>query len=692
MLVDSRGGQRRGSEITFRCVFPEQHRNRDEHPSASWSCTKRAWLCRVCGARGGYVDLARTLGIETHTDARRIVASYDYVDEVGGLLYQVVRFEPKTFRQRRRDASQKWVWNLDGVCRVLYRLPELLAADRQAPVFIVEGEKDVDALRGLGLTATCNVGGVGKWRTEYNEHLRGRHVVVIPDTDAPGRKHADDVVRHLLLFAASVRRLELASAKDVSDWLAAGHTREELEALAAAAPISGPPAGDPPIPAAAIDGASDPWAHAQSATDLLSEPDSTVEFLDRFHVLVPGCISELFSPRGLGKTHVAWALAVALARDGKRLLYIDRDNSRREVKRRLRAWGGGGCHTLKTLTREKAPALTDRSAWAAFPIADYDVVILDSFDAAAEGVGEQDSTKPSKAIAALLDVARATNGPAVLVLGNVIKSGAHSRGSGVIEDRADIVFEVRDATDLKPTGAKPWWEELAPASADAWAQRATRRKKRDRYRLALVPSKYRVGEEPDPFALEVDLSTEPWQLRNVTEELIEAGEASQREAADAARKRLDAAAQALRKAVNDRTSLPMNEEAIPLLRTHGLKREEARELIQRHAGTLWRLDPPVGRRGVPVCVVPMPGEGQEDSAGMQGAENPCQTRPSEGSIPAKQAQSGRQESSFGKPAPNAVFRNGAFLPGDSISPPTDCPTCDGAGCPDCRPEREVTEL
>jgi hypothetical protein len=451
--------------------------------------------------------------------------------------------------------------------------------------------------------------------------------------------------------------------KDVSDWLATGHTREELLKLVDTTPTWTPT----DTPAGAIDRRRDPWAHAQTATELLGETDTNVEFLDPHGVLVPGCITELFSPRGLGKTHIAWALAVGLAKQGLRVLYVDRDNSRREVKRRLRAWGGDGCDTLKTLTRENAPSLTDTRAWGEFPIENYDVVIVDSFDAAAEGVGEQDSRQPSKAIAALLDVARATNGPAVLVL--------------------DIVFEVRDATDLTPTGAKAWWEELPPAGADAWAQRASRRKKRDRYRLALVPSKYRVGEEPDPLALEIDLSAEPWQLRDVTADLMEMGEASQREAAEAARKRLDTATQALRQAVNDGAGLRMNADAIPLLMSHGLKRAEARTLIQSHAGLLWRLEPPVGRRGEPVCLLPISAE-NHDSAGMLGLRKPHQTALFEGSIPADRAQSARQESSCGKPAPAVAFQDSAFLPSDSIAPSVDCPTCNGAGCPDCEPERE----
>src|SRR5262249_43520382 len=150
-----------------------------------------------------------------------------------------------------------------------------------------------------------------------------------------------------------------------------------------------------------------------------------------------------------------------------------------------------------------APPLTNASAWVAFPVGEYDLVILDSFDAAAEGVGDQDSARPGLAVAALLDVVRGTAGPAALVLGNTIKSGSHGRGSGVIEDRADIVFEVRDATGFQPSGDCDWWTELPQPGRDAWAGRASRRKRRDSYRLALVPSKFRVGEEPEPFAFEV---------------------------------------------------------------------------------------------------------------------------------------------------------------------------------------------
>src|SRR5262245_25429199 len=89
----------------------------------------------------------------------RIVASYNYTDEQGALVFQVVRFDPKQFRQRRPDGCGGWVWSLAGIRRVLYRVSELLAADPSTTVYVVEGEKDADVLRALGLVATTNPGG-----------------------------------------------------------------------------------------------------------------------------------------------------------------------------------------------------------------------------------------------------------------------------------------------------------------------------------------------------------------------------------------------------------------------------------------------------------------------------------------------------------------------------------------------------
>lgn len=170
----------------------------------------------------------------------RIVATCDYLDEAGDLLFQVVRYEPKTFKQRRPDPASpnEWLWKMDGCRRVLFRLPEILAAVRDGrSIYVAEGEKDVLSLVAVGLDATCNAGGAGKWRDEYSESLRGANVIIVPDNDESGRKHARQVARSLAGIAASVKILALrGSGKDVSDWIAAGGTREQLEELAAGAP------------------------------------------------------------------------------------------------------------------------------------------------------------------------------------------------------------------------------------------------------------------------------------------------------------------------------------------------------------------------------------------------------------------------------------------------------------------------
>ena len=125
---------------------------------------------------------------------RRAIDSYDYVGEAGALLYQAVRYEPKDFRQRRPDGNGGWIWNLDGVRRVLYRLPEVIEAKSKGYLIcVVEGEKDADNLWKLNIPATTNCGGAGNWCDEYSETLRGAEVLIISDNDKPGRAHADQV-------------------------------------------------------------------------------------------------------------------------------------------------------------------------------------------------------------------------------------------------------------------------------------------------------------------------------------------------------------------------------------------------------------------------------------------------------------------------------------------------------------------
>jgi len=177
---------------------------------------------------------------------RRIVARYPYRDEQGRLLYEVVRYEPKTFKQRRPDGYGQggWLWNLNGTRRVLYRLRELseaVKADRT--IFLPEGEKDVDALVKRGLDATTNSGGAKKFPADQARYLAGADVVILEDHDADGRQHSEDLYGKLSPVVKSLKRLafpDLANGGDISDWLMLGHTTDDLLALVAAAPAYEP--------------------------------------------------------------------------------------------------------------------------------------------------------------------------------------------------------------------------------------------------------------------------------------------------------------------------------------------------------------------------------------------------------------------------------------------------------------------
>jgi 5S rRNA maturation endonuclease (ribonuclease M5) len=165
---------------------------------------------------------------QAHTE-RRIVATYDYTDEAGELLYQVVRFEPKEFMPRYPDRAGGWIWRKHPR-QVLYHLPEVL----QSPIiFCVEGEKDVETLRAHGFVATTAAGGCkAPWLPTFTEALRGREIIIPPDNDAPGWKRATVIARALLGTAAKIRILDLPRQhKDITEWFNAGHSDCELIAL-----------------------------------------------------------------------------------------------------------------------------------------------------------------------------------------------------------------------------------------------------------------------------------------------------------------------------------------------------------------------------------------------------------------------------------------------------------------------------
>lgn len=202
------------------------------------------WHDFETGQGGGVVELCKMAGIEIPKDTPPVNDKphaeivYKYADEKGWLLFEVVRAPGHKFWQRR-PFKDGWVYNMRGVRRILYRLPQLIASKMEDMVFVVEGEKDADNVAKLGLVATTNPGGAGKWRPEYSAFLKGRCVAILPDNDQPGQAHAEKVRASLSGIANSVRIITLpglAEKGDVSDWIKAGGTREKLVEIVNAAP------------------------------------------------------------------------------------------------------------------------------------------------------------------------------------------------------------------------------------------------------------------------------------------------------------------------------------------------------------------------------------------------------------------------------------------------------------------------
>ncbi len=230
-------GRRMGANVRLLCPAHDDH-----NPSLDVAEAPDGTALVTCRSHGcSYEEVLRALGFEessrngsddSWTPYGPAVRFYRYTDAGGALLYEVARTTAKQFPQRRPDPSSPsgWRWKLDGVQRVLYRLPEVLAAVAAGEtVYVTEGEKDADRLRELGHVATCNPGGAGKWSDTYSEVLAGATVRVIADRDTAGIKHARAVVRSLKAAGVELVLLQpFEEGHDVSDHLDAGRELEEL--------------------------------------------------------------------------------------------------------------------------------------------------------------------------------------------------------------------------------------------------------------------------------------------------------------------------------------------------------------------------------------------------------------------------------------------------------------------------------
>lgn len=218
----------KGHEYMAQCPF-----HNDGKPSFSFNTESGRYLCHACGAKGDIFSfygqlrnlngdfpavlkgIANDFGISVEQKPQsKIVKIYDYTDGSGKLLHQTVRFEPKSFKQRRPDGKGGWIWNLQGIEPVLYRLPEVLKAQE---ILLVEGEKDADSLHALGMVATTAPMGAGKWRPSYNEYLKCKDIALLPDNDTAGQDHMLKVAESLYGTAESIKILNLPDLPDKGD-------------------------------------------------------------------------------------------------------------------------------------------------------------------------------------------------------------------------------------------------------------------------------------------------------------------------------------------------------------------------------------------------------------------------------------------------------------------------------------------
>lgn len=439
--------------------------------SLSVDLEKDCWHDHEAGTGGGVLDLIRR---ETGRDARgaadwmrerglidaaprqrREVARYTYRDESGAPLFDVVRFAPKDFRQQAASGA----WSLKGVRRVLYRLPEIMAAPGE-PVLIVEGEKDADRLMAMGFIATCNPGGAGKWSSDYTKALAGRRCIVIPDNDEPGLDHAQAVVKSLQSagISASTLLLDGLPAKgDVSDWLAAGGDAASLRAaMDRQTEGAGQPSG---------------FQLVRVSDMVFSEPEFLVDGL-----LETSALALAFGDPGCGKSFVAidFACSIATGRDfhGREVIrgpviYLAGEGHN-GLKRRTIAWER---HTGQSLDQaplyfSKVPArfldathadAVEAAVDAIAAIEGFPVLIVIDTLARSFAGGDENATKDMSEFIAAVDAMKARYpGCTVLIIhhtGHAEKQRA--RGNLALKGALDTEYRVeKDGETVTLTATK----------------------------------------------------------------------------------------------------------------------------------------------------------------------------------------------------------------------------------------------
>lgn len=382
---------------------------------------------------------------------KRIVATYDYFDEDGELVFQVCRYEPKDFRQRRPDPTgrEEWSWSVKGVRQVPYNLIDILNLEGRGTVYVVEGEKDADKLKAAGLVATCNAGGAGKWPETFKDFFGGLDVVVIPDNDDAGRNHCDLVALSLKDVAQSVRICELPNLPpkgDVSDWIADGNDPRLLPTMQTR-PWT-------PAPPKSAFGAIR-WADMDTVA---IRQDWLVEDL-----IFQGDAGLMFGASGSGKSFLAVDMGLAIARGEPFLgmktakggvLYQAGEGGKGLLKR-LKAyrkhhnvWGADLPFILLPTPVNLYSSEDDLEAfvqealtWKAALSEPLALIVIDTFSTASPGANENTSEDMSRMLAAGQKLQSAT-GAAILWVHHKNASGERERGHSSLRANVDSAIEV----------------------------------------------------------------------------------------------------------------------------------------------------------------------------------------------------------------------------------------------------------
>jgi 5S rRNA maturation endonuclease (ribonuclease M5) len=395
-----------------------------------------------------------------HKPESKIVETYDYCDADGKLSYQVVRFDPKDFRQRKPDGNGGYIWKASDLKRLPYRLQELLQAEY---VFIVEGEKDCESLRKIGLVGTCIAGGAKSpdWPTVSQYFRKDQHVTIIPDNDEPGETYAQNAAAALSGKVASVKVLKLSGLPDkgdVSDWLQgkdAEAAAEELSRLSDAAPEWEPPKDKDEKPTG-----FQPPAHWEllDVADVDSWTCAPLEWIIE-DIAAKGNLIFVAADSQCGKTLLALYIVLHMLHGGdlfgkfkinppKKVLYLLLEDPTRRAKQRIldmrRAIRIGHDRFLMYV----APGLTVNDdlvwVWLKGFIADngFDFVVLDTYQKATPGISSFDDIKQGPILHRLANLTRELN--------VTLWIHDHYRKDGGGKKRKEL-----DPSSMKGTGGKP---------------------------------------------------------------------------------------------------------------------------------------------------------------------------------------------------------------------------------------------